>query len=508
MIRLDETCAVKTLTPQENQGLAAEAKDFACQSEAVRGMIDTCPAEGASSKRNANTLDRGPEKIPTMSIPSSVVLNNLIEPERLTLAAAGEPNCFEILDRNTGLRLGRLTQPEQASHQVELFWGKGGFMAMITSPHGARYFALPGSSVRVGETALVLEGTPITSNPAKQSFKRQNALPQSHSLQATILGAGLATRFERISGDSTDYSKPAVPLAGNRSVIEIIANGLAGHGFSKVIVNTFFKPESLKASLSRCEGVQVSYIDEAEPSGTAGGLRKMLTDAQFMPLLDLNQPLLVVQGDSVTDASFSELMEAHVANDALVTIGCQMVAEKDVDKFGIIVTDRSGADGQSGKITGFQEKPKREEAKSLLGNTGIYIFSPKAFPLVKTIYDNLLKAAQDKAKAAGQAVPAEIQMDFANDIFPAILKLSQEQPQLGAFWAQTVEGYWSDIGNPVQYLESVHDVYAGKVNIPLPANMEEYYQGGIVFWEGASGIAKSEGAVLTGNVVVATPFNG
>jgi NDP-sugar pyrophosphorylase family protein len=99
-------------------------------------------------------------------------------------------------------------------------------------------------------------------------------------------------------------------------------------------------------------------------------------------------------------------------------------------------------------------------------------------------------------------------MDFANDIFPAILKLSQEQPQLGAFWAQTVEGYWSDIGNPVQYLESVHDVYAGKVNIPLPANMEEYYQEGIVFWEGASGIAKSEGAVLTGNVVVATPFNG
>lgn len=509
MIRLDDTCAVETLAPCEKPLLAAGEKDLACQSEQLRGMIGTCPAEGTSSERGFYPPGRGLEKIPTMSIPASVVLNSLIEPNRMALVPADNLNQFEILDLQTGLRLGRLTQPAQASHQVELFWGKGGFMAMITSPLGARYFALPGSSISVGGTTLVLEGTPITGNPARKTLApRPIQVPQSHSIQATILGAGLATRFERISGDSTQYSKPAVPLAGNRSVIEIIANGLAEHGFSRIIVNTFFKPESLKASLSRCEGVQVRYIDEAEPSGTAGGLRKMLTEPQWMHLLDLNQPLLVVQGDSVTDASFSALMEAHMANHALVTIGCQLVAEKDVDKFGIIVTDCSGPDGQSGRIIGFQEKPRREEAKSLLGNTGFYIFSPKAFPLIKTIYENLLKKAQEQAQAAKRPIPSEVPIDFANDIFPSILELAQTQPELGAFWAQTVEGYWSDIGNPVQYLESVHDLYAGQINIPLPANAEDYYQRGVVFWEGAARIAKSEGAVLTGNVVVATPFSG
>lgn len=505
MIRLEDALAVEATVNMPAKPVHGSERDSSCPPGMFQGNIETQPGEDVE-KRLDTVSGQGIEKPFNMKIPASIALNSLIEPDRLALLPSGESHRFEITDRKTGNRLGSLTQPENASHTVELFFGKGGFMGMITSPKGVQYFALPGSSVSVGGTRLVLEGCAITANPTKTASARKPFQAQKHSIQATILGAGLATRFERISGDSTDYSKPAVPLAGNCSVIECIANGLAAHGFHNIIVNTFFKPESLKASLSRCKGVQFSYIDEAEPSGTAGGLRKMLTDESLKGLLDQNQPLLVVQGDSVTDASFSELMEAHVANGALVTIGCQIVAEKDVDKFGIIVTDQSGPDGQSGKITGFQEKPKREDAKSLLGNTGFYIFSPQSFPLVKEVYETTLKAAQVKASAEGQPVPAEVQVDFANDIFPAILKASQERPELGAFWAQAVDGYWSDIGNPVQYLETVHDLYAGKVDIPLPEEKHLYYREGILFWEGASEIARGEDASLAGNVVVATPF--
>ena len=509
MIRLDEACAIEMPASGVKQPLATENGDMGCQSGQLQGMIHAHPEEAAFKGRGYDLSEIELEKIPTMQIPFKVVLNSVIEPERLVLLPTGKANEFDILDLKANVRLGTLIQPENASHEVELFWGKGGFMAVIRSPRGAIYFALPGASVRVGQTVLTLEGLPIVSNPEKPVRTLAKAHPpQRYSTQATILGAGLATRFERISGDSTQYSKPAVPLAGQCSVIEVIANGLVSHGFSRVIVNTFFKPESLKSCLSRCDGAQVSYIDEAQPPGTAGGLRKMLTDSQFMSLLDVNQPLLVVQGDSVTDASFSELMEAHISHGALVTIGCQLVAEKDVDKFGIIVTDQSGMDGQSGRIIGFQEKPKREDAKSLLGNTGFYIFAPAAFPMVKDIYDQLLLKARKEAADAGQPLPDEVPIDFANDIFPAILERTRQKTDLGAFWAQTVEGYWSDIGNPTQYLESVRDVYAGKVNIPLPADVLDYYEEGIVFWEGASRIAKSEGAVLTGNVVVATPFRG
>lgn len=435
-------------------------------------------------------------------------LNSLVEADRLSLKPTDTAHQYDIMDTKTGNCLGIIKQKPDSQHHVELFFGKGGFMGMITSPHGARYFSLPGSSVELDDLSISLQGCAITSNPQKQisSKPTSKTTPQTQSTQATILGAGLATRFERISGDSTQYSKPAVPLAGTQSVIECIANGLAAHGFNHLIVNTYFKPESLKASLAQCNAQRLDYIDENQPTGTAGGLRKMLLDPQWAPLLDVTRPLLVVQGDAVTDADFSALMQAHVKQNALVTIGCQEVAAKDVSSFGIIVTDRSGEDGQSGVITGFQEKPSPEEAKSRLGNTGFYIFSPKAYPLVREIYQELLAKTRQEARAAGQPEPTEVPFDFAMNVFPEILRRSQAEPSLGVFWAQTTEGYWSDIGNPTQYLESIHDLYAGKVDIPLPENPESFYKDGIVYWKGAAEISEKEGARLSGNVVVAMPF--
>jgi NDP-sugar pyrophosphorylase family protein len=106
----------------------------------------------------------------------------------------------------------------------------------------------------------------------------------------------------------------------------------------------------------------------------------------------------------------------------------------------------------------------------------------------------------------GQPIPKEILLDFATDIFPEILSRSQAEPSLGPFWAQAVEGYWSDIGNPIQYIESIHDLYAGKVNIALPQDTHRYYREGIIYWEGAAELADREGASLKGNVVVALPF--
>jgi len=437
-----------------------------------------------------------------------VTLNCPVEPERLALTPTENPLRYLITDAKNGHRLGELEQSPDNTHPMELFWGKGGLMGLVSSPLGIKYMVLPGGEVQVQNTTLQLDGERVSSNPGKtHTAPSADRKAQKHTVQASILGAGLATRFERISGDSTNYSKPAVPVVGSRSVIECIANGLAAHGFPNLIVNTYFKPVSLKQCLSRSLAETVSYIDEAEPSGTAGGLRKMLTEPKFSDLLDEQKHLLIVQGDSVTDADFSALMEAHVANGALVTIGCQPVAEKDVDKFGIIVTDKSGEDGQSGRIVGFQEKPKLSEAKSLLGNTGFYIFSPQAFSLIRDAYAQLLQRTQDQAKANGEPIPQEVAMDFAMDIFPIILQKTQEDRNLGAFWAQAATGYWSDIGNPVQYLETVHDIYSGKVNFSLPEPLSNYYRDGIIFWEGAAAIADQEGAKLRGNMIVAKPFS-
>ena len=217
--------------------------------------------------------------------------------------------------------------------------------------------------------------------------------------------------------------------------------------------------------------------------------------------------MLVVQGDAVTDVDFSALMAAHVAEDALLTIGCQQVDEQDVPQFGIVVTDASAADGASGNILGFQEKPARHEAKSRLASTGFYILSPPAYPLIASIYAGIYAETVYAARRRAQVpLPDEVSLDFANDIFPALLRHVATHPESGKCWAQRVEGYWSDIGNPAQYLQSLHDVYAGKVNLPLPDCPERFYRNGILYWEGTQEIADRENALLEGNIVVARPI--
>jgi NDP-sugar pyrophosphorylase family protein len=477
------------------------------------------------------------------------------ESARLSLVPAAQPGEWTILDSQGGQSLGVLYHSPGSACEVELFWGKGGFMAVVLSPQGVIYFALPGSDVEVAGARLHLNRQPYAgpvsgtsppdvcldpgaeTPPSGVSSRRISPpplpkAPQVVTDQAMILGAGLATRFERISGNYTDYSKPAVPFLGDRSVIRCLADHLARHGYTRLLVNTCFKPESLKAGLARWaaesgadrktgtgEGREIGYIDETEPSGTAGALRKLLMRSPHvssMPgaaTLKLDRPLLVVQGDAVTDADFSALMNAHVAHDALVTIGCQRVADSDVDKFGIIVTDRTEyarQDGleadQSGCILGFQEKPPLAEARSRLGNTGFYIFSPRAFPLVREIYEDCLAEARAGAIHAGQPPPEEVPFDFATDIFPRLLEKTRTNPALGVFRAQQVDGYWSDIGNPCQYLNSVRDVYGGKVGVPGPEEPQRYYRDGVVYWEGAQEAADREGARLGGNVVVALRF--
>lgn len=441
---------------------------------------------------------------------TAVTVNNAHQSQSIRLetesSTAGKTHAV-IYDDTQQKQIGTLTVPDDTPYGIELFGGKGGFMAMITAPTGMQYFALPGATVGVSGIELVLTGSPITSNAAKQKTQRKAPTVQQHTLQATILGAGLATRFERVSGESTQFSKPAVPLVGTQSVIQLMADKLADSGFETLIVNTYFKPDSLKASLQQSKINTIQYIDETAPSGTAGGLRKMLCDPAYAGILDRSKPLLVAQGDSVSDVDFGALMNHHKAQNAIVTLGCQLVEDKDVDKFGIIVTDRSGEDGQSGKITGFQEKPALSEAKSNLGNTGFYIFSPAAYPIIEATYNRLLTNAQQAAKDAGEPVPEAVLMDFATDVFPAVLAAVQENPSLGAFWAQSVSGYWSDIGNPTQYIETVHDIYAEKVNLTLPDNQAAFYENGIVYWQGAKQQVEAAGAQLSGNIIVAIPFS-
>lgn len=107
--------------------------------------------------------------------------------------------------------------------------------------------------------------------------------------------------------------------------------------------------------------------------------------------------------------------------------------------------------------------------------------------------------------------------DYAKDFFPAVLKGIQEKTfgrDEAIFWAQVLPGYWNDIGNPAQYLQTLADIDNGLVTLP---NMAQYRTPlgktrQLHCWPGtedtvkamlASGSLKAEGPVI-----VAKPFKG
>lgn len=389
-----------------------------------------------------------------------------------------------LQDNDSGMVLATVSQSRDSLTKVHFLQAKGGFFAVLTTPELV-YLALPGSQIQLEDTLLNMLGElpEPRENPEPQPLKPTPS--QQVTTQAMILGAGLASRFVPVSGDLTGYSKPSVPLIGEDSVIVTLAKHLYRHGIRKILVNTFYKPEILKQQLQSLSELTFVFIDEDQPSGTAGGLIKAIERG----LVDDRQPILVMQGDAVTDANLSVLLEIFDRESALVAIGVKNVSDEEVSQMAVVVTDQSGDDAESGYVLSFKEKPTLAEAgNNRLASIGFYVLSPH-------IFENFVQLGQKFWQENGE-------FDYAFHFFPALLE-SQQQ----SIYAQMIPQpfYWSDIGRPDQYLATVRDIYEGKLKIELPENAGQYFKNGVVYWGEAQKTAASQQAILNGNLIVFKP---
>lgn len=246
-------------------------------------------------------------------------------------------------------------------------------------------------------------------------------------MRAMVMAAGLGTRLRPITHE---VPKPVVPVA-NVAIVEQLVRLLGEHGVDEVIANLHWFPETVRARLGDGSGlgVAVSYEQEAELLGTAGGVRNV---ASFLTGGG-DDAFLVLAGDALTDVDLSALLAAHRANGGVATLAVKRVTE--VSEYGVIVT---GADH---RIQGFQEKPDPAEALSDLVNCMVYAFSPEIF---------------DYFPAAEMPDP----VDFAHDVFPALL--AHDVP----FHVHEIDGYWNDIGTLREYLQGNLDAVSGAVGLP------------------------------------------
>lgn len=205
-----------------------------------------------------------------------------------------------------------------------------------------------------------------------------------------------------------------------------IINLLRKHNFTDIGVTLQYMPEAISNYFGNGSdyNINMQYFIEETPLGTAGSVKNA---EQF-----LDETFLVISGDALTDFNLSEAMNYHKSKGAMATlvltrVPCPL-------EYGVVIT------GEQGYIKQFLEKPSWGEVFSDTVNTGIYILEPEVLDYV----------------------PAGQKFDFSKDLFPLLLK--QGQPLFGV----VLDGYWCDIGDLRQYLQSHYDSLSGAVGIKLP----------------------------------------
>ena len=179
------------------------------------------------------------------------------------------------------------------------------------------------------------------------------------AMDAVLLAGGKGTRVAPLT---VTVPKPLLPL-GDRPIIDILLAQLAAAGVARVFVCLGYLAPLMQAFLGDGArwGLAIEPRIEAEPLGTAGGLRA---------IEGLSDDFFVVNGDTLTDLDFPAMAAAHREADAMATLFTPWVDEQ-ID-YGVVSIDAGGA------LTEYLEKPRRGYHVS----SGVYVLSRRVLPLI------------------------------------------------------------------------------------------------------------------------------
>ena len=169
-----------------------------------------------------------------------------------------------------------------------------------------------------------------------------------------LMAGGFGKRLSPL----TDHTPKPLLKVGSKPILETILERFVGFGFRNFFVSVHYKADMLKEYFGDGSkwGVDIQYVHEKEPLGTAGSIG-LLPDT----IPDL--PIIVMNGDLLTKINFERLLEFHNEGGGSATM---CVREYDFEvPYGIIESEGS-------KVKRIVEKP----VHSFFVNAGIYIISP------------------------------------------------------------------------------------------------------------------------------------
>src|SRR4051812_6827893 len=270
---------------------------------------------------------------------------------------------------------------------------------------------------------------------------------------------------DRLLPLTNDRAKPAVPFGGSYRVIDFALSNFANAGFLKIVVLTQYKSHSLDRHISqtwRFSTMLGNYVTPVPAqmrrgpfwfSGSADAIYQNLN------LISDEKPdvVCVFGADHIYRMDPRQMVDAHVASGAGVTVAAIPVPIHEARDFGVI---ESSADGQ---IIAFHEKVEDPptmpgDPTRCLASMGNYVFD------VHTLVDVVTPGHGDgeRTDIGGDVIPALTQegvahvYDFSTNVVPG----DEEHNR----------GYWRDVG-------SLDSYYDANMDLVAPVPMFNLYNG-------------------------------
>lgn len=198
------------------------------------------------------------------------------------------------------------------------------------------------------------------------------------NIKAVIMAGGKGTRVQEIA---PDIPKPMIKILG-KPILQYQIECLRNNGITDITLIVGYKKEFIQNYFQHGEnfGVNINYIIEEEPLGTAGALYY---------LKEYDEDFIFLFGDLIFDIDFQRFFDFHKSHHGLITLYCHPNSHPyDSD---VIVSDDSNK-----VIQILNKKEERNFYYSNLVNSGVSIVNTKALenlyqPIKSNFETNIIK---------------------------------------------------------------------------------------------------------------------
>ncbi|MGH3366994.1 MAG: sugar phosphate nucleotidyltransferase [Nocardioidaceae bacterium] len=241
-------------------------------------------------------------------------------------------------------------------------------------------------------------------------------------MEAIIVAGGLGTRMRPLS---VGHPKHLLPVAGIPFLTHQISK-LALCGVRRVLLATSYRAADFEPVFGdgSAWGLQLDYVTETAPLGTAGALRNVAGLLRSGP----DDPVIALNGDILSGHDIARQVEQHTAERADASL--HLVEVADARAFGSVPTD------EQGRVTAFLEKSPDPVSNQV--NAGCYVFRRRVL----------------------EDIPAGRPVSVERETFPALLA---EGARVRGY---AESAYWLDVGTPLSLVRCSADVVRGVARTP------------------------------------------